>query len=136
MDSRQGDRQGNRDSRQGDRQGSRDSRQSDRQDKQGDRQDDRGDRQEDRQDHADDAREDRQDFYDENRYGAGEFYDDRWKFAVGATVTAATFAALTCAAQSVYVDGVTYYNCGPTWYNRTYAGGGTSYVVVDAPPGY
>jgi len=34
------------------------------------------------------------------------------------------------------VNGVSYYNCGPTWYSRAYAGGNTTYVVVNAPSGY
>ncbi|MBW2398406.1 MAG: hypothetical protein JRG80_03940 [Deltaproteobacteria bacterium] len=65
-----------------------------------------------------------------------EFYDDRRRFAIGATLTAATFRALSCASRTVVVNGISYYGCGSTWYNRAYAGGAVSYVVVAAPPGY
>ena len=69
-------------------------------------------------------------------HGYDEYYDDAWKFAVGASLTYAAFSALTCNTTTVIVSGVTYYQCGPTWYNRAYAGGSVTYVVVNAPPGY
>ncbi len=119
FDSRsRGDRQGNRSSNQSDRQSSRN-------DNQGDRQDNRNDRYDDRQDNRNDRYDDRK-----------EFYQDRRRFAVGATMTAAAFGALTCASRTVVVNGISYYGCGGTWYNRAYAGGAVSYVVVDAPAGY
>jgi cysteinyl-tRNA synthetase len=48
----------------------------------------------------------------------------------------ATFSALSCQTTTVVVGAVSYYQCGPTWYNRRYMGGSTTYVVVNTPPGY
>ncbi len=48
--------------------------------------------------------------------------------AIGATV-----ASLPPACQSVVVNGVTYYNCGGTYYQAAYDGPNLVYVVV-APP--
>ncbi|MDB4433493.1 hypothetical protein N9166_02020 [bacterium] len=104
--------------------------------------DNRQDRFDDRQDLQRDRWDDRQDFredvYDDHHgwHGHHGFYDDAWKYALGATLTVATFRALTCATQTFVVNGVTFYNCGPTWYNRAYAGGSVTYVVVNAPAGY
>jgi hypothetical protein len=129
---RVGDRQGSRGDRQGNRTDTRNDRQGDRSDRLDNRQDDRSDRLDDRQDFRQDAYGDHREWHQDRH----EFYDDRWKYAVGATVTAATFRALTCASRTVVVNGVSYYNCGPTWYNRAYSGGSVTYVVVNTPPGY
>jgi len=138
----QGDRrpsQGDRRPSQGDRRPGQDG-SNDRFD---DRQDGRNDRQEDRQDHITDRQEDRQKYgnnarneYYEHHGGYSEFYEDRWKYALGASLTAATFRALTCTPTTVIVGGVSYYQCGSSWYNRAYSGGSTTYVVINAPPGY
>jgi hypothetical protein len=136
---RTGDRQGSRSDRQGNRTDTRGDRQDNRSDNQGDRQDNRNDRWDDRSDRMDDRQDFRQEAYDDHHgwgHGHHEFYDDAWKYAVGASLTAATFRALTCASRTVVVNGVSYYNCGPTWYNRAYSGGSTTYVVVNAPAGY
>jgi hypothetical protein len=34
------------------------------------------------------------------------------------------------------VNGVRYYKCGSTWYNRVIDGTNVNYVIVSAPPGY
>jgi hypothetical protein len=108
------------------------------QDNRGDRQDNRQDRWDDRDDNMDDRREFRQDAYDEHHdhYSYNEWYEDRWKYAVGASLTMAVFSSLTCTTTIVVVSGMTYYNCGPTWYNRAYSGGSVTYVVVGTPAGY
>jgi hypothetical protein len=131
---------------QGDRrpsQGDRRPGQGDRNDRYDDRQDNRNDAREDSQDYRTDAREDRQQQrniarseYQEHHHGYSEFYEDRWKYAVGASLTAATFRTLSCTPTTVIVGGVSYYQCGSTWYNRGYSGGSTTYVVINAPPGY
>lgn len=98
-----------------------------------DRVDNRQDRRQDRQD----TRPDRQEYWQYEEYhGWDEYYDDGWKYAMGATLTAAAFASLTCQLQTIVVDGATYYQCADLWYTRTYGGGSTTYIVVNAPPGY
>jgi cysteinyl-tRNA synthetase len=51
-------------------------------------------------------------------------------------MTMVAFHSLSCTTTTVIVSGVTYYQCGPTWYQRAYAGGSTTYVVINAPSGY
>lgn len=55
---------------------------------------------------------------------------------IGSFINAASYSALPCTTTTVYVDGVTYYRCGPNWYTRGYRGGEVVYVVVAPPPGY
>lgn len=108
-------------------------------DRQDNRQDMRQDRQDHRQDSADDRREYRQGQYDEYHdywHDRDEFYEDRWKYAVGMSLTRRSFESLQCSSTTQVVGGVTYYNCGSTWYQRSYGGGSVTYVVVNAPPGY
>ncbi len=47
-----------------------------------------------------------------------------------------TISALPCTPAVQAINGVTYYNCGSSWYNQVYSGGGVSYITVQAPPGY
>jgi hypothetical protein len=112
-----------------------DDRQDNRNDRFDDRQDNRNDRFDDRTDQRDDVRHEYQEHY-ENHHGYSEFYEDRWKYAVGASLTAATFRSLTCTPTTVIVGGVSYYQCGPTWYQRAYSGTSMTYVVINAPSGY
>ncbi len=109
----------------------------------GDRWDDRQDMRQDRQDHRQDAANDRREYrqdvhseYHEYWHDRNEFYEDRWKYAVGASLTRRTFESLACSSTTVVAGGVTYYNCGSTWYQRSYGGGSVTYVVVTAPSGY
>ena len=109
----------------------------------GDRVQDREDQRQDRQDFRQDTISDRQDFrqnaYDEHsEYWRDhhEYYEDRWRFAVGASLTASAFRSLSCASNTVVVGGVTYYQCGSTWYQRSYTGGNVTYIVVTAPAGH
>jgi len=133
--------QGDRRPAQGGLQGGQNNRPGERPGDQGDRQDNRNDRQDNRNDQQDN-RNDRQDNRNEawehhdSHHGYSEFYEDRWKYAVGASLTAATFRSLTCTPTTLIVNGVGYYQCGPTWYQRAYSGGSTTYVVINAPSGY
>lgn len=107
---------------------------------------DREDNREDWQQHRQDMQEDRQDYMDSARYQRhenveewhtyDEWAEDRWRWRVGATLTAATFRSLSCTTTTVVVGNVTYYQCGSTWYNRAYSGGQVTYIVVNAPPGH
>jgi hypothetical protein len=97
----------------------------------------RGDRYEDRQDNMQDRREFRQNAWQEYGYrDYDEWYEDRWKYAMGASLSVTTFRALTCQPTVVLVGSVSYYQCASTWYRRTYMQGSTTYVVVSAPAGY
>ena len=75
---------------------------------------------------------------DEIEWGGADFM----AFAVGTTLTVAAIESLTtgsepaCTLRSVVVGGETYYNCGPTWYVKTYTNGELAYAVVAPPPGY
>jgi hypothetical protein len=114
----------------------------------GDRRDDIAAGRDDRQDYRDQARDDRQDFRDEARDDRYDYYDDhdRWDnwatgaavvagaAIVGSAITAAAFYDLDC--TTLVVDGITYSNCGGTWYQPAYSGGDVTYVVVEPPPGY
>jgi hypothetical protein len=43
-------------------------------------------------------------------------------------------AALPCNASSMSVNDITYYQCGSTWFTRSYVDGNVAYVVTN-PPG-
>jgi hypothetical protein len=105
-------------------------------------------RQEDRQDYCSNAREDWQEYGDDHWHGgywrSGYYYDHPVAtglavgaaMAVGTAITASAFSALTCSPTTVIVGGVSYYQCGGTWYSRGYEGGNVTYIVVNAPAGY
>jgi len=124
--------QGNRQVSQQGRQDNRGNNQQGRKDNQGDRQDNRNDRFDQRQDNVKDRTEFRQDAYKDRH----EFYEDRWKWAVGATLTAATISAFTCTQTVVRVGAISYTRCGTHWYQPQYVGGNVTYIVVNTPPGY
>ena len=44
------------------------------------------------------------------------------------------WATLPCAASSMTVNEVTYYQCGSTWFTRSFVDGNLAYVVTN-PPG-
>jgi len=57
--------------------------------------------------------------------------------AVAATRPATTYVTvLPCTATVVIVNGVSYYQCGASWYSRGYVGGSVTYIVASPPPGY
>ena len=90
---------------------------------------------------------DRQDYYEHHDY-----YDhhDHWEWgdnveypyaaataiALGTALTVSAFNSLTCTPTVVSVGAVTYYQCGPNWYNQAYQNGDVVYMSVAAPPGY
>jgi hypothetical protein len=140
--SRQGSQQGRQDNRGDGQQGRQDNagdRQGNRDDRFDQGQDNRDDRFDQRQDNVSDRTEFRQDAYKEHGgyyNNRNEFYENRWKWAVGATLTAATIGALSCTRTTVVVGNVTYTQCGTHWYQPQYAGGNVTYIVVNAPPGH
>lgn len=46
------------------------------------------------------------------------------------------YAELPCSGSQTYVDGVTYYACGTTYYVQSYSGGSVVYVPSPPPAGY
>jgi hypothetical protein len=128
--------QGDRGDRQDGRTDQRGDRQDDRTDQRGDRQDDRNDRWDQRTEYRQGQRSEIYEHYEDHHYSSSEFYEDRWRYAVGASLSMSTFHSLSCTSTTVVVSGVTYYHCGSAWYQRGYSGGSTTYVVINAPPGY
>jgi hypothetical protein len=142
----QGDRQDARTDRTDIRQENRTDRTEGRQDVRGDRQQEVTDRQKNRQDTARDISDD---------YHHGGHYDDDWDdwnhwggwgyvaagaavvagaYAVGTIISATTYSSLSC--SNVIVNGITYSQCGSTWYQPTYSGGDVTYIVINPPAGY
>lgn len=72
----------------------------------------------------------------ENRSERHEYWEDRQRRRIGASLTVASYRALTCQPVTVIVDGVAYYGCAGDWYTRRVYSGSVTYVVVTAPPGY
>ena len=60
--------------------------------------------------------------------------------ALGTALTAASFSSMQtstqCQLTEVVVNGVKYFKCGSTWYNRVMDGTNVSYIIVSAPSGY
>jgi len=48
----------------------------------------------------------------------------------------AVYVELPCSSSETYIDGVTYYACGTTYYVQSYSGGSVVYVPSPPPPGY
>jgi hypothetical protein len=48
----------------------------------------------------------------------------------------AFYAELPCSGSETYIDGITYYACGTTYYVQSYSGGSVVYVLSTPPPGY
>ena len=111
--------------------------------------------QEDRQEYGTESREDWQE-YGEDYHGEGDWDEwdggDDWDddddegrafgagvvtgLVVGATLSAASVSSQGCTMTTVYVNDVTYYQCGSNWYNKAYEGGELVYIVVNPPSGY
>jgi hypothetical protein len=66
-------------------------------------------------------------------YDAADWVAAGMVFAVGATLTASAVQALSCQMNPVVVNGTTYYQCGTTWYQRSFSGGDVTYVVIESP---
>lgn len=132
-----------RNDRQDQRTDRQETRQEQRTERQGTRQEQRTDRQGQRQDAVNDYHGD----YHHDEHWDG-YHGDYWgavavgtaaavtAYAIGTTITATSFASLPCTSTTVVVGGVSYYQCGGTWYQPAYAASGVTYVVVNAPPGY
>jgi hypothetical protein len=137
----QGDRQEGRTDRTESRQEGRTDRAEGRQDVRGDRQQEVTDRQKNRQDAARDISDDWHGDWDD-----WDDWDDHWgyfaagaavvagAYAVGTIISATTYSSLSC--TNVIVHGITYSQCGTTWYQPTYSGADVTYIVVNPPPGY
>jgi hypothetical protein len=102
-----------------------------------------GSRREDWQNYGNAAREDWQDFYEEG--GGGYYYGGYYGYPYGyphttVVITSLEFSSMQsetqCTLSEVSVNGVRYYKCGSTWYNRVIDGTNVNYVTVSAPPGY
>ena len=104
------------------------------------------DAREDRQQQQNKAREDWEDFYEE---GGGGYYYGGYYGGYGypygyphttVVITSLEFSSMQsdtqCTLSEVSVNGVRYYKCGSTWYNRVIDGTNVNYVIVSAPPGY
>jgi len=48
----------------------------------------------------------------------------------------AYYVELPCSSSETYIDGITYYACGTTYYVQSYSGGSVVYVPSPPPPGY
>ena len=99
---------------------------------------------EDRQDYRTNTREDWQD-YDESH---GGYYGGYYRgygypaypaggvaagMAIGSTMTAAAFNQQKASCTTLIVNGMTYYQCGSTWYQPSSQGGNVTYIVVSPP---
>jgi hypothetical protein len=132
-----------------------DSRQDWSNDNREDRQDWKGDSREDWQDYGEDRQDDRQDFVDDELDDNWDHHDNDWDdgdFAAGVIVGGVLVGAaavashnanqvtyvttLPCQATAVSVEGVSYYKCSSTWYQRGYAGSQVTFIQVAAPPGF
>jgi len=95
--------------------------------------------------------EDRQDFVEDNyddwdHHGHWDDHHDGEVLAgvlIGAAIVGAAASTTTtyittlpCSVTAVIVNGVSYYNCSSTWYQRGFAGSQVTYVVGGPPPGY
>ena len=65
---------------------------------------------------------------------AGRAVDNRRDYYGGGG--GAYYAELPCSGSETYIDGVTYYACGTTYYVQSYSGGSVVYVLSPPPPGY
>jgi hypothetical protein len=101
-------------------------------------------RQESRQEYGNNAREDWQEYgedyhggyYHGGYYGGYPAYPTGGVAAgmvIGATMTAAAFNAQKASCSTLVVNGVSYYQCGSTWYQPSYQGGNVTYIVVNPP---
>jgi hypothetical protein len=57
-------------------------------------------------------------------------------YAVGTILSASTYATLPCTSTTIVAGGVTYIQCGTTWYQPAYSGGDVISIVVNPPPGH
>ena len=97
--------------------------------------------QQNRQNYANAARDDYKDFYEENGYYYGGYYGP-YPYGSSTTIiiSSSSFSSMQassgCTLTEVTVNGVRYFKCGSTWYNRVIDGTNVNYVIVSAPAGY
>jgi hypothetical protein len=89
-------------------------------------------RRDNRRDFADNRQENRKDVRNERQ----EFREDRFRRHRARHITHAAFRSLSCRTTVIVANGISYYSCGGTYYERVYQGGTVVYVIVSAPPGY
>jgi hypothetical protein len=56
--------------------------------------------------------------------------------AVGAVARSNYVVTLSCTPTIVVSNGVTYYNCGSSWYTRGNVSGDVVYIIATVPAGY
>jgi hypothetical protein len=66
-------------------------------------------------------------------YAAGQSTATPSSTVVYSTPPSSGYASLPCSPYTTVVQGVTYYQCGSTWYTQAYGGSGVSYVPVASP---
>ena len=93
------------------------------------RQDRRSNRRDNRREVRDNRHDNRKDFRNERR----EWHEDRWRRHRARHITRSAFRSLSCRTTVIVADGITYYSCGGTYYERVYQGGTVVYVIVSAP---
>ena len=117
------------------------------------------DRQEDRQDFIEDIHDDHHHHHHWDDHWDGDGGEFAAGVIVGGVVVGAAAAAanannqydqpqvvynntttyvttLPCHPREVQINGVTYFNCGSEWYQRSYAGSQVTFIPVSPPPGY
>lgn len=134
-------RQDGRQENQADRQESSTVNQEGRQEQRGERQDDRSERLDDSDIKRIENREDWQDYHEDVHHDDW----DNWGYVaagavvvgsaayIGSSLSSSEYDELSCTANKVEVDEVTYLQCGDNWYMPTYSGSEVQYVVVDPP---
>ena len=89
-----------------------------------------------RRDRKDNRRGDRREVREDARDERREYREDRVRRHRARHLTYAAFRSLSCRTTVVIVNGISYYGCGGSYYERVYQGGSVVYVIVAPPPGY
>ena len=98
--------------------------------------DNRRDRMDNRRDNRRDFADNRQDNRKDVRNERREFREDRYRRHRARHISHAAFRSLSCRTTVIVANGITYYSCGGTYYERVYQGGTVVYVITTAPSGY
>ena len=103
----------------------------------------RGSHRNNRSDRMDNRRDNRREVGDNRREARHDVRDERKEFRQGRVrrhrarhITRAAFRSLNCRSTVIIADGISYYSCGGSYYERVYQGDTVVYVIVTAPPGY
>ncbi|MGI9327049.1 MAG: hypothetical protein ACR2PZ_17660 [Pseudomonadales bacterium] len=84
----------------------------------------------------DNRRDNRREVHHDVRKERHEFREDRVRRHRARHLTYAAFRSLSCRSTVIIANGVSYYSCGGSYYERVYQGGTVVYVIVAPPPGY